>query len=1560
MIMMVALICMLIPTAAQRAEAVGSKNIQAGDRAFLEWHNTNASAGIPRQTTIRAYANVGEQIFIGSSAIGQGTNGDVRYYGPDGTTGVCSAQGAGVGLIANYAQEQAGTIYDNAAGFVPCVISATQTTAAGAGIWDFEFISPAPGSSTINNDPVPIGATDPTWTEDITKWTTAAWHVSVRTGANAEITGRVFARYLAYNMGLNGRSLDAEYWIMTNDGYVYRIDTNGLDPYGFIFFANAEGIIDARGNPIYRSMQQVNNVLPDPYKIHKPSDRDDIAQGNITYKIFFENPNTDLPETAREYVRSTTPPQTSNTWLRLTTPVPPPIPQNFAFTGVEGTPGQAGTSPLGGYFTFDLSQAASYQISIDVNGNGVYTDPVDRILIGRASTGSNSVFWDTLDGLGAIIPAGTLNIRASIQTNVGEVHFPFVDAENNPNGIQLTRIRGDGSEPINALTYYNDAYNYVRSSAYNYSPCATGDSPAPPTGSCFGTASTPRTALLGVPSTTGAHAWRVSFGDTRVIDTWTYFPSGSVPLSTVITLAEADLSITKSHSPNPFIPGKPVTYIVTVTNAGPSAALNSRVTDSVPVEVLNTTWACSAPTGQGICNQASGIGNMIDTTVDLQPGGVATFTINGILSPSATGSLVNTAQVRRTNDTTDLNPNNNIATDIAPIVVVADLELNKTINAPPQSAAGSQVTFTITLRNRGPSAATTVEVKEELPTGLAFVAALASKGSYNSTSGLWTVDFMAVDEVATLTLTTTWDGSAVTNMAQVSHSDQTDPDSAPDNGISSEDDQASASLPLQVADLKLTKRVNVGQVNVGSNVIFTIDVTNQGPDTATGVRVTDELPIGLALVRATPSQGTYAPSTATWDIGSLTAGATVSLQIEATVLGVGPFTNSAQVSGSDQYDPDSKPNNDNPGEDDQGLASVSGQLADLSLSKGVNNAQPLYGEIIVYTLTLRNAGPSSATGVVVNDKLPSGLVYLSSTPSQGTYNDTTGDWTIGSVPTDTSVTLDIRAEVRSVTEIRNSAQVSRSDQPDPDSTPDNGNPSEDDQAGIVLTPQSADLSLTKAVAPGAVNVGGQATFRITVTNAGPSMATGVEVSEQLPAGLQYVSHSHTPLNRGAYNPSTGIWMIGTLNDQESVILDLVVKVTGVGPYENTAEISKSDQPDPDSTPGNGVTGEDDQSSARVGGIMADLSVIKRVNSATLPPDGIVTFTIEVRNSGPNPATGVLVGERLPNGMTVISAVETKNGYNTTTDEWNVGNLAVGEVATLTLTVQLTGNGSFVNVAEVIDSNQFDPDSTPDNNASDEDDQSSALVGPAMAPAEADLELTKTVVSLSKLKDSAAFLISVVNQGPDTATNVEVSEQLPAGLVFVSAAPSQGSYNSTTGNWFIGTIANKQTVTLQILTLVLNTSQSITNVAQVSRSDQPDPDSLPGNGIGGEDDQDSVTFSQVTPVTLTSLKAERQEKGVLVSWATGAELNSLGFHIYRSSTGSRSDAVRITPTLILAQGGASSGASYSFLDANAVAETSYSYWLVELSSGGISEEFGPVSPTSLSAGPYKLYLPIMFQ
>jgi protocatechuate 3,4-dioxygenase beta subunit len=115
----------------------------------------------------------------------------------------------------------------------------------------------------------------------------------------------------------------------------------------------------------------------------------------------------------------------------------------------------------------------------------------------------------------------------------------------------------------------------------------------------------------------------------------------------------------------------------------------------------------------------------------------------------------------------------------------------------------------------------------------------------------------------------------------------------------------------------------------------------------------------------------------------------------------------------------------------------------------------------------------------------------------------------------------------------------------------------------------------------------------------------------------------------------------------------------------------------------------------------------------------------------------------------------------------------------------------------------------------------------------------------------------------------------------------------------------------------------------------------------------------TAITLTSFTATWQGGAVVVRWTTSAEIDTWGFHLYRSATGRRADAERVTPELILGRGRGQAGASYSWTDGGVTPGGTYSYWLEETELGGARNEYGPVStaPTPEQAR-YQLALPMV--
>jgi uncharacterized repeat protein (TIGR01451 family) len=585
--------------------------------------------------------------------------------------------------------------------------------------------------------------------------------------------------------------------------------------------------------------------------------------------------------------------------------------------------------------------------------------------------------------------------------------------------------------------------------------------------------------------------------------------------------SDADLALTKTVSNATPNVGDTISYTVTALDGGPDAATNVTVQDSLPAGVSFV----SATPSQG--TYSSGVWT-IGTVV---PGTPQTLTIVATVTSPNPGA--NTASISHADQFDPNTANNSNTASVNP--QQADLALVKSVSdATPN--VGDTITFTATLLDGGPASATNVEVADLLPAGLTFVSATPSQGTYNSATGVWTVGTVTTSAPQTLQMTATVvSPSAQTNTASIAHADQADPNSGNNS-------DGSTAAPQQ-ADLALAKNVSDATPNVGDTITFTVTLLDGGPASATNVEVTDLLPAGLSFVSATPSQGSYNAGTGLWSVGTVTTSVAQTLQMTATVVSPSALANTASISHTDQFDPNTANNS--------ASATETPQQADLALAKTVSDATPNVGDTITFTVTLSNNGPNTATSVEVTDLLPPGLSLSSATPSQGSYNPGIGLWTVGTVTTSVAQTLKMTATVVSPSAQTNTASISHADQFDPNTA--------NNSASATETPQQADLALVKTVSDATPNVGDKITFTVTLSNNGPDAATKVQVTDLLPAGLTFVSANPS---RGKYVRMSGVWTVGTVKTGTAETLRVVARVVSPSAQTNTASISHADQFDP--------------------------------------------------------------------------------------------------------------------------------------------------------------------------------------------------------------------------------------------------------------------------------------------------------------------------------------------------------------------------------------------------------------
>jgi large repetitive protein len=634
-----------------------------------------------------------------------------------------------------------------------------------------------------------------------------------------------------------------------------------------------------------------------------------------------------------------------------------------------------------------------------------------------------------------------------------------------------------------------------------------------------------------------------------------------------------------------------------------------------------------------------------------------------------------------------------------------------------------------------------------------------------------------------------------------------------------------------VADLTVTKVIDNAAPQAGGTVNYLLTASALGPATSTGVVVSDALPSGASFVSATPSVGNYETSTGNWTIGAMPSGTTATLALRA-IVDASDTARQTVVNTATVHEDALLTNNDASHSSSSAAFTVAGAtttpsstVAGLIIATSIDNTAPQAGTTVHYTLTASALGPATSTGVTATDLLPSGLTFVSANPSVGTYSSSTGTWTIGDLMPSATATLQI------------AAMVNASDTPgqaitDMATIGENAslaNPNATQASSQVtitvaqapLATSTADLAVAKTVDNAAPQTGMTIHYSIAATDLGPATSTDAVVNDLLPAGLNFVSATSSA---GTYSSSTGIWTIGNLSPNATATLRIAATVnasdTSGQVITNTTTASESNTLiDPNSA---NNTASANITIATTTPIIATstagLELAKVIDNAAPQAGVTVNYTLTASAMGPATSTGVIVNDLLPSGLTFLAATSSMGTYNNANGTWTIGTLSPN--ATATLRIAATVNASDTS-GQVIT-----------NTAAATEDP--ALVNPDSAQATASRALmvaTATAVNatstagleIMKVVDNAAphagtivhYLVTASAMGPATSTDVAVHDLLPAGLTFVSATPSVGTYNSVTGMWTIGELTPNATATLNIAAMV-NASdpagQIITNSA----------------------------------------------------------------------------------------------------------------------------------------------------
>jgi LPXTG-site transpeptidase (sortase) family protein len=720
---------------------------------------------------------------------------------------------------------------------------------------------------------------------------------------------------------------------------------------------------------------------------------------------------------------------------------------------------------------------------------------------------------------------------------------------------------------------------------------------------------------------------------------------------------QADLQVVKTDGADSYIPGGTVTYTITVTNNGPSDVTGASFSDAIPSQVTEWTWTCVP--GAGASCSAGPATSSADFTdaIDLPAGSSVTYTVVATIGSSATGDLVNTATVTVPTGVTDPVPGNNSSTDTNTFAGVPALTISKTETSTGPYAVGDTITYSVVVTNTGTTVLTNVVVSDPQLTPSSVTCLSIAQGGTCTLNGSYVVTQSDVDA-----------GSFV-NTASV-----TDDDVCPAAGAGVCEDSVTVTFAQTPAHTTSKTETSTGPYAVGDTITYDIVVTNTGNVTLTGVTASDN---SAVLGTCTPAQ----PAT-------LTPGASMTCPASHVVtqadVDAGSYVNTA-TGDTDQTTPSTST-----------VTVTFPQNPAHTTSKTETSTGPYaVGDTITYNIVVTNTGNVTLTGVTASD---SSAVLGTCTPAQPATLTPGASMTCPASHVVTQADVDAGSYVNTAT--------GDTDQTTPSTS-----------TVTVTFAQTLAINIAKTPPTQTILSGDSANFTLTVTNVGNVTLSGVTVTDaQCTTGPTYTGGD---TNNDSLLQLTETWTYSCS----------VSNVTAS--FTNTASVNTTQ----------GAT-DSDSANVIVTILQADLSLDKSVSNSTPLVATNIDFTLSVTNSGPDTATGVQVTDVIPSGFAYVSHSASQGTYNSGTGVWNVGTLVINQTATLTITVTVNISGSYTNYAEITASDVVDPDSTPNNGSTNEDDDASVTVTPTQNDPSG---LTKTV--------------SASNQAFTTHPNVAIGEIL---------------------------------------------------------------------------------------------------------------------------------------------------------------------------------------------------------
>ncbi|MEZ3161827.1 hypothetical protein AB1K54_15010 [Microbacterium sp. BWT-B31] len=809
-------------------------------------------------------------------------------------------------------------------------------------------------------------------------------------------------------------------------------------------------------------------------------------------------------------------------------------------------------------------------------------------------------------------------------------------------------------------------------------------------------------------------------------------PVNNQASATVLVDTDVDLSVVKAPSSQVASAGGNVSFTITVSNAGPSAA-DYVLTDAVPpgFSAVSISGAGCTATPVPTCSSR------------LNPGLSAQVQVTATIAPELGAGTVLENVATVTSVQPDRDPSNNRTVAAVQVNRSADLSIVK--RAPATFAPGAAIGYVLEVSNAGPSPAHDVVVSDAVPAGTTFDPLLSSPscelsgGEVVCTLATLASGATARFDIAFQVPSDVPDGETVTNTATVT---ATEPDPVATNNTSTVD-----ATSARAVDLSVTK-AGPGSVLAGGEAVFEMVVANGGPSDASDVLIEDPAVPGIvwtaAEVTAGPGACSVDAGVLDCDIPALSVGESVTVTLTGTVDPAAEagsvIENTVEVGATE---PDLDENNNT-----ASAAFTVQRDAGLDLVKTASAASVVAGTEITYTYEVFARGPSGAVDAVLTDPIPSQLQDpVVSAPSgasctvfPGLLSCDLGDLAAGA-STIVTLTATVHPETPNGFALLNTANAADAEGGQAQAT------------SITSVERQSEVQVQKVPDQGQVVAGSAMTWDVVVTNGGPSyLTTGV--------ALDRPDAGHTVTAMTSSDPAVMCTLetlscsISELPPDQPVTITVTASVAAdhaAGPLVNRSTVVVPG--------GDSVTDTGQVDVVRI----AELSLSKTGSPDTVTAGQSVSYTLLVGNpAGPSTATDTVVTDTLPTGFVFEPDASTP------------GCTAAAEVVTCAVGTLGVGDERRLTIVATVPS-EADP-ATATNTAtavSTEDPEGVTATAQTTIVASADLDIVKGLTT-GVAGAEFSWTITVTNLGPSEADGAVITDTVDPMLQIVSVTASDGS------------------------------------------------------------------------------------------------------------------------------------------------------------------------------------------